>query len=338
MSKSSTKEKTSQPTEGEYARLHRILHILQLIQGQNGWDVTALARECRVAPRTIYRDMELLEGAHIPYYFDEQAGGYRVRGDFFMKPIELTLAESLAIIALGEHLGGKTSQIPFMQAAGQAVAKIRSQLPDALRHELQNVDHHLAIRLGQTASDEAADVFARVQSALASHHCLDCEYESVGEKSFKGPFTLEPYSLFFSRRSWYVIGRHSGRRQVRCLKLCRFTKVIPTDQTFTMPKGFSLSRHLGNAWWMIRGKKTYQVALRFDADFATTIADTHWHKTQKLTWADDGSLLFQCRVDGLDEIVWWILSMGPHCKVLHPRELADQVRELAVRTATLYLK
>lgn len=40
-------------------------------------------------------------------------------------------------------------------------------------------------------------------------------------------------------------------------------------------------------------------------------------------------MIFRCKVDGLDEIVWWILSMGPHCVVNKPPELADRVGELA---------
>ena len=42
------------------------------------------------------------------------------------------------------------------------------------------------------------------------------------------------------------------------------------------------------------------------------------------------------RVSGLEEIVWWILSMGPHCKVIKPKALADRVRELANQTAAIY--
>lgn len=66
---------------------------------------------------------------------------------------------------------------------------------------------------------------------------------------------------------------------------------------------------------MIRGKKAYKVELVFDAAFAETISDTHWHRTQQVDWQDDDSIVFRCKVDGLDEIVWWIMSMGPHCTV-----------------------
>ena len=49
-------------------------------------------------------------------------------------------------------------------------------------------------------------------------------------------------------------------------------------------------------------------------------------------------MIFRCKVDGLDEIVWWILSMGPHCVVNKPPELADWVRELAAGIVSQYEK
>jgi predicted DNA-binding transcriptional regulator YafY len=149
-------------------------------------------------------------------------------------------------------------------------------------------------------------------------------------------FLFEPYTLLFSQRAWYTIGHHGQRGEVRCLKLNRFSQCQLTEMTYEIPKGFTVGKHLGNAWRMIRGRKTYEVELHFDAEFAETVADTHWHPTQETIWQDDGSLIFRCKVDGLDEIVWWILSMGPHCVVKKPTELAERVRDLAAGIVKKY--
>ncbi len=328
------KSEKSSPIEAELAKLHRVMKILQLIQTQTGWNVDRLVQECGVGQRTIYRDLDMLQKAGVPIYYDEETRGYRVRADYYMPPVELTVEEALAIIALGEQIG-RDGQIPFTQAATRAVAKIRGRLPDRMRRELKALDH-MVIRLGQMADTEVSDVYAKVQSALANKHCLRCEYESA-EKRYTRPFLLKPYTLMFERRAWYVIGEHGGYGEIRCLKLNRFTRVEERpDISYEIPRDFSLKKHLGNAWRMIRGDKTYKVHLRFDAKFAEGIADTHWHETQETQFAEDGSLDFRCRVDGLDEIVWWVLSMGPHCRVVAPKELADRVRELAGKTAALY--
>jgi predicted DNA-binding transcriptional regulator YafY len=97
-----------------------------------------------------------------------------------------------------------------------------------------------------------------------------------------------------------------------------------------------LEKHLGNAWRMIRGNTTYQVELRFAKDFAETITDTIWHPTQAHQNEPDGSIVWTCTVDGLDEIVWWVLSMGAHCTVLQPPELAQRVQKEAAQMLALY--
>jgi proteasome accessory factor B len=326
----------------DYSRIHRLLKILTLIQGNNGWTARRLAVECGTTERTIYRDLKMLEGAGIPYFFDERDKGYRVRRDFFMTPVQLTLDETLALAALAEQVGGG-EQVPFTQAASKAIAKIRGVLPPRLRDELEKIEQHVAIKLSAASPPEAArDVHQMVRQAIASKVALRCSYESLsGEKAAKrngngALFLLHPYTLLFSQRAWYVVGFHGGRKEVRCLKLNRFTRIELTDQTFAIPKGFTLEKHLGNAWRMIRGSSSHRVELWFDPQFAETVADTHWHRTQEIEWNDDESITFRCRVDGLDEIVWWVLSYGPHCVVKRPAELAGQVRALAQAVVARY--
>ncbi|MCL2648252.1 MAG: WYL domain-containing protein [Phycisphaerales bacterium] len=324
------------PLETEYARLRRVLQIIQLIQHQDGWDVRALARACGVTERTIYRDLTLLQDANIPFFFDEDRRCYRMRQDFFMPPVDLALDEALALVALGEQIAQK-EQIPFTLAAARAVAKIRGLLPEKVRRELKAIDQNMAIRLGEAGSGDAvADVFSKVQAAQVQHRCLRCYYESVRSDGFKKSFLLKPYKLFFERRAWYVLGHHGGLDDVRFFKLSRFTELQLTDVSFTTPRNFSIDKHLGNAWRMIRGDRTYKVELVFDAQFAENIADTHWHKTQKVEWEPDGSIRFHCKVDGLDEIQWWVLARGPYCRVIKPRQLIDRVRNLAKKTADQY--
>jgi proteasome accessory factor B len=323
----------------DYSRIHRLLRILTLIQGEKGWTPKRLALECGTTERTIYRDLKMLEGAGIPYFFDGQTGGYRVRRDFFMAPVQLTLDETLALAALANCVGGE-EQVPFTDAAARGISKIRSVLPQAIRSELEKIEDHVAIKLAASSPPESArDVHRLVQAALAHKRVLRCRYDSLSPANAKqgaATFLLHPYTLFFSQRAWYVIGHHAARGEIRCLKLNRFTKIELTDEAFVVPKTYSLEKHLGNAWRMIRGKKGYAVELRFDPHFADTVSDTHWHRTQEIEWNDDESITFRCRVDGLEEIVWWVLSYGPHCSVKKPKELAEQVNALGRAIAANY--
>lgn len=323
-----------------YTRVHRLLRILTLIQSNTGWDARKLADECGTTERNIYRDLKMLEGAGVPCFFDPETGGYRIRGDFFMPPVELTLEESLALIALADQVGGD-DQIAFTRPAAQAATKLRSQLPGAIREQVGQVDRQIEIRLARSMPPEGvADVYGTMLNAIARRRALRCSYESPARRGRVDQdgevFTFRPYCLFWGQRAWYAVGHHSGHNEVRQLKLNRFIRLEQTQTPYAIPDDFSLKTFHGKAWRMMRGDRLYKVELHFDADFAETVTDTHWHDTQEVEWLDDGSILIRFEVAGLDEIVWWVLSMGPHCVVRKPRELAERVRLLAQQTAARY--
>jgi predicted DNA-binding transcriptional regulator YafY len=147
---------------------------------------------------------------------------------------------------------------------------------------------------------------------------------------------FQPFALFFGTRAWYVVGFHEKRDEIRTLKLSRFIAIEPTSEKYEIPNSFNLDKHLGNAWNMIPSDVDYEIELRFDPPFSQTVSDTRWHSTQEIIWNEDDSCTFTCTVSGLEEIVWWVLSMGPYCKVLKPQELASRVAKLAAETAAVY--
>src|SRR4051812_31718207 len=75
------------------ARLARILRLLQLIQSRGRWDAAGLARELECGERTVYRDLQALEMAGIPWEFDVATRSYRVRHGWQFPSLNLTKEE-----------------------------------------------------------------------------------------------------------------------------------------------------------------------------------------------------------------------------------------------------
>lgn len=321
-----------------YTRVHRLLKIITLIQGGTGWTPERLAKECDVSERTIYRDLHELEGVGIGVTFDRASGSYRIPREFFLQPVELTAREALSLAVLCEQIAGR-EQIPFLNPANQAMAKILAVLPPGLRDEVRAGSGSIVVQTARTApADGHEDMYDRVQHAIAERRALRCRYDSLSGSGEDETFIFRPYALYFAVRAWYAVGFHGGRGEVRTLKLSRFSMAAPTDEAYEIPDGFSLDQMLGNAWRMIPGERDYAVELRFSPDFAETISEVLWHRTQSLEHHHDGSLTFRCTVSGLGEIQWWVLSMGPHCEVIAPRELRDLVKGKALATAAMYVR
>jgi DNA-binding IclR family transcriptional regulator len=60
-------------------RLARVLRVLQLIQGPGNWNAQAIAKKLGCSERTVYRDLQTLAAAGVPWYFDDFSQSYRLR-------------------------------------------------------------------------------------------------------------------------------------------------------------------------------------------------------------------------------------------------------------------
>src|SRR5690606_31687977 len=181
------------------------------------------------------------------------------------------------------------------------------------------------------------DVHSQVTRAIRRCRKLRCRYDKAGGDNGDDEwFLFQPYHLWFEQRAWYAVGLHEGRGEVRTLKLNRFIAVEETDRPYAVPEDFSIESHRGLAWRMIKSGTIHDVAVHFDREVADTVSDTRWHATQEIDYHDDGSITFRCRVDGLDEICYWVLSYGPAARVLSPPELAERIATMARETAERY--
>ncbi|MCH7989771.1 MAG: WYL domain-containing protein [Planctomycetes bacterium] len=155
----------------------------------------------------------------------------------------------------------------------------------------------------------------------------------------KSELSVSPYRLLFNRRSWYVIGRSSLHRQIRTFNIGRILAAEMLTSRFKIPERFSLDRYLGNAWSLIRDRKqTKKIVIRFQKLVAQNVAEVQWHKTQKLVWNDDETLDFHVTVDGMDEIMWWILGYGDQAEVLEPPELRELIFDKIQAMQKVYKK
>ncbi|MEX2672875.1 MAG: WYL domain-containing protein [Phycisphaeraceae bacterium] len=318
-------------------KVHRLLRLLTLMQQGDAGNAAVLAGQLGVAERTVYRDLAVLTDLGVPHYFDDEDGRYRVRKEFFLPPVQLNAAESLALLCLANGIGGD-EQIALTGAASRAMEKVRGQLPQRVLDELGDVHEHMDVNLPASgpAGESIRDVFGLVQSAIRQRRALRCCYESLNSETDDRPFVFRPFALAFDQRAWYAIGHHDGRGEVRRLKLNRFVAVDQTDTPYAIPDDFSLAAYRGKAWRMIRGDTLHKIVIDFTADMAETVSDTNWHPTQQIDDHPDGSITFHCEVEGLDEIVWWLLGYGPHAHVREPAELAERVAELARGTVERY--
>ena len=316
------------------SRIYRLLRLITMLQSGRSYTVAQLAAELEVSRRTIFRDLNVLEMARVPYYYDRQRGTYRINQHFFLPPLNLTLSEALALLVAARRTAG-SSVLPMARASEQASVKLESVLPQPVRDHLGTVLTKVAVRPAPPARHHGLDEeFDRLLAATIERKLCRLVYLSFQERK-QITVTVEPLRLVFIGRAWYLIAYDRRHRQQRTYKLGRIRKLVVTDKTFP-PREVTDDGLFGDAWCMIPEGRLYDVHLHFEPKVAGNVAEVNWHRTQRVEWNPDGSIEFHARVDGLGEITWWILGYGDQVKVIGPPELARRVAGVARSVAALY--
>ena len=318
------------------AQLERVLRLIMVLQSGRQYRPNDLAEALAVSRRTVFRDLDMLRKAGIPYYFDDDAHAYKIEAHCFLPPLHLTLEEALTLVLLSHHASGKHGLPLHRRQAQQAALKIENALPPHIQQRCGLTLKAISMRFGAQAGHEGQDqTFAILQTAIRARQKVQMDYFSFHEKK-QISTTLSPYHLHFAQRAWYVIGVSSLHKEVRIFKVSRIRHIKLLSRRYILEKGFSIDDFLSLAWSFMPEGKIYRVKLLFAPMVAGNVAEVLWHRTQKLTWRDDSKLLFEAEVDGLREIMWWIAGYGDQVEVVAPPLLRRRIARMAQRTTEIY--
>jgi len=310
------------------SRISRVVQILTTLQAGKSYAVSDLAKMFALSRRTIFRDLKELQTIGVPYHYDAKTGGYTMDPEFFLPPIDLNLQEALSLLLL-VHKARNQIQLPFKNSALLAALKIENNLPAKIRQYCNTTLRNISTRAGAQAPTNLLDkTFVQLQKAVVQKRKVSIRYGSL----FEGKIievTLSPYHLLYNQRAWYVLGFSILHKSVRTFKFNRIKELKILDKCFVDGENFDLYEYLGRAWSMIPEGRIYNIKLRFLPKVANNVTEVQWHSTQKATRNTDGSATMEFRVDGLGEIIWWILGYGDQVQVLAPKILRNKVVEMA---------
>lgn len=304
-------------------RFSRLLKILELIQGKGRWNAADLAKQFECSRRTIHRHLDVLELAGVPWFYDKIQKCYRVRTGFLFPAIHLNADELLGLGMASAISSAKG--LDAVGGSGPTLAKVMMQSSEEqakLLSEAQKLVRVLSINLADHGHHQ--ETIRTAQWALLKRRKVSGWYKSPYEAS-PIRLTIDPYRLCLMKQAWYLIGKAKGDEAPKTYRIMRFQSLRMLDEPAEVPNDFDLEDFFGNAWGVYRGDKSYDVKIRFTKDAAPLVTETVWHRTQQVQSQKDGSAILTFRVDGLSEIVHWVLGWTGRAEVLEPVELRELV-------------
>lgn len=313
------------------SRVSRIIQILTALQSGQHYSVNDLANILGIGRRTIFRDLKDIQNAGIPCYYDKQAQGYTIDPEFFMATPGLSAKESFGLLLL-VHKSGNRTFLPFQDSILQAALKIENNIPGAIKGFCHKAFKAISMSVKPPAQISSFDkTFIQLIDATLKKQVVNIRYYLPRDKR-NITMNFNPYHLLYDERSWYVLGKSNFFKGVRALKLSRIEELKITDKCFVEDKEFDVAEYIGKAWAIVPEGKLYNIKLKFTPDVAHDVAKVQWHKTQSVTFEDDGSVIVEFCIDGLNEITWWILSYGDNVQILEPEKLRKRIITIAENT------
>lgn len=306
-------------------RLGRILNVLRLIQGRGKWNAKSIASELEVTERTVYRDLQALEFAGVPWFYDAEEQSYRVRADYRFPVPNLTEVE-----LIGQAVATAITKATGLDVAGSAAPtthKIAAASDEDAKQLLADTEQVVCV-LGLQLADHSKhhEAIQKVQQALIQKQRVSGTYSSPYELK-PVELHLNPIRLCLIKNAWYLIAQPVGDEKPKTYRIARFSRLDLLNETATVPDDFDLKAYFGNAWAVYRGAESFDVRIRFLPDAAKIVTETQWHATQKAAPMPDGSVVLSFQIDGLEEICNWLLGWAGRAEVLEPKELRKMVAD-----------
>ena len=216
-------------------RASRLLSILTTLQARGRATAQALADECEVSLRTIYRDVDALSAAGIPIYSERgSAGGYRLLDGYRTRLNGLSAGEAEALFLAG--LTRQTADMGLGPVVSAAQSKLLAAMPEEIRAGAERMRSRF--HLDAPAWFEEGESLAHlpvVADAVWRERPIQIRYRSwKAEKERR----VEPLGIVLKSGTWYLVGQVD--ESIRTYRISRILEIQVLDEHFARPEPFDL--------------------------------------------------------------------------------------------------
>jgi len=306
--------------------IERMRKIMALIEAHpEGICGGALADGCGVPWGTMRQDLKVLVSSienPIPLYTDCDEGNSEEEEDLFLPevkwfmaatqkrytPIHLTVREAVEVLAT----------LDFLQEDNTLKEGLRRKILSGFNLGEEESYRYIKGELKPLAPIQG-EIFSIIENAIRSNRRVTILFNSRR-------ITVDPLGIvYYSRlRCWYLAARQENL--IKTYHLNNVQEVHTSREQFSYPDDFSLKGWFGPRWGMEYGELT-RVKVRF-LNRSQTLAKVRKdvaHRSSEISTLEDGSILFQDDIIGVNEFITWILGFGSAAEILEPLEFRDLI-------------
>lgn len=312
-------------------KLERLLAIIILLLNRRVVQTKELAERLEVSVRTIYRDIETINGAGIPIVtYQGTNGGIGLAEGYRLDRNLLTNDELAAVVTALRSISTSYGN----EQHKRLMEKIHSVVQPADFGVFEHKSSRVLIDYSPWDGNERLRP-KLLQIEKAIDHCLLAEFNYSNADGVMSHRIVEPHRLILKGKQWYLQAYCLEKEQFRLCKLKRMKDLdIISERTFhrrELPTQASISSQ-GSS----EPPQVTEFVLRFQAE--TRHLAVEWFGIEALHHEDDGSWLVKKAYPEDEWLYRFILGLGHHVEVLEPRHLREIISDRAEQIANIYRK
>jgi predicted DNA-binding transcriptional regulator YafY len=318
-------------------RASRLISILTTLQARGRVTARALADECEVSLRTIYRDIEALSAAGIPVYGERGSeGGYRLLDGYRTRLNGLSPQEAETLFLSG--LSGPAADLGLGSVMAAAQTKLLAALPQEMRPSAERMRSrfHLDAPAWFEEAEQPADLPA-IADAVWQQRPIRIRYRSwKAEKERR----VEPLGIVLKSGAWYLVGRVEASE--RTYRVSRILDLVVLEERFERPKDFNLAAYWKDATRRLEAELYRDTAtIRLSPRGARMLAafSPSFVRAGMVIGDDvdpDGWRTARLPIGPVDQAAVELIRLGDDAEILGPSELRTRMQEIAMGMTRLY--
>lgn len=296
-------------------RLHRLVQLLSV--GKHYLTASELAQLLHVTERTIYRDFIDLDQLGYSVYNDR---GYKFHNPANRQNLPITLGDISVLTKVID--ASPLNRLPYMKERIDVIlAKINASLctdldpPVLLHSSIESLD--------PTPSSPFTIDVGKLEKAINKERVISILYYSLDEP-MPSIRLVHPYVITIRFGYWYLIAFTPEKNDFRQYRLERIQSLTVCKETFQRDPSFNLQDYFCLSLGVFQGEPV-RVKVRLQGKAARLASERPWPENRVLEWTTDDTLFLQVTVQGTQEIVAWVLSLGEEAEILEPLSLREQM-------------
>ncbi|HUK65179.1 MAG TPA: WYL domain-containing protein, partial [Anaeromyxobacteraceae bacterium] len=290
------------------------------------------------AVRKFERDKAELLELGIPVRFvsqDDDAGsGYLIdRDEFYLPNLELA-PEDLALLYLAGSVALAQGAFPYARDLVHALNKLSFAARAAGASETAALAARHLSRGEESGAANGAAVKASTLEELSVGVTAKKRVHLVYEGAERGEKTerdVDPYGLYQSGGSWFLVGHCHLRGALRTFHLGRIAEAkvntaAPRTPDFTVPRGFELREFATREPWEYTVHAPVRCTVRFDGPIAPEVRTSFGRRA--VLREEAGSLWVELEATNAEALMRHVLSLGERAQIVAPRELREKAKSI----------